>query len=180
MFSAFAIWKDIMLKIRLKRIGKKHQPFYRIVVTEHTEPVCGEYIDKIGHYNPFSKKIQIDKEKALEWMNKGAQPTNTVAKLLVISEIKHKLVVVKKFKAKTKTQLEAENKIDEEKKAKEQAEKAAAKEAFDKEVEEKKIETSVEKTEQETQDKEPNTNQDKPASQPINDKGSDNLESEDK
>lgn len=165
-----------MLKIRLKRIGKKHQPFYRIVVTEHTEPVCGEYIDKIGHYNPFSKKIQIDKEKALEWMDKGAQPTNTVAKLLVISEIKHKLVVVKKFKAKTKTQLAAENKIDEEKKAKEQAEKAAAKEAFDKEVEEKKSEVETEKVEQNSSVNEADAKVDGQPNSPKQEEKSDNAE----
>lgn len=140
-----------MLKIRLKRIGKKHQPIYRIVVTEHTQPVSGQYVEKIGLYNPFTKKIEIDKEKVQNWMDKGAKPSNTVAKLLEKSGLKHKLIVIKKFAAKSKKQLEAEKKVDEEKKMKEQAEKAAQKEAFEKEVEQKKEEAVADEAKSDTE-----------------------------
>ncbi|EKD56083.1 MAG: 30S ribosomal protein S16 [uncultured bacterium] len=143
-----------MLKIRLKRIGKKHQPVYRIVVTEHTQPVSGEYVEKIGLYDPFTKKIDLDQEKAMDWMNKGAKPSNTVAKLFEKSGLKHKLVVIKKFAAKSKKQLEAEKKEDEEKKKLEQVQKEAQKEAFEKEVEEKKAEVEETKV-QESEEKLP-------------------------
>jgi small subunit ribosomal protein S16 len=138
-----------MLKIRLKRLGRKNQPQYRIVVTEHTQPVSGEYLEKIGNYEPLRKVITLDKEKALEWMNKGAKPTNTVAKLFEKDGLKHKLIVIKKFAAKSKKQLELEKKQDEEEKAKERAEKEAAKEEFDKKVAEEKAEAEA-KAEKET------------------------------
>lgn len=139
-----------MLKIRLKRMGKKHQPNYRIVITEHTQAVSGEYLEKIGDYNPKTKKINLDKDKALNWMNKGVRPSNTVAKLFEKFGIDHKLVVIKKFKAKSKAQLEAEKKQHEEEKAKEQADKAAQKKAFEKEVEQKKEEAEAEKEAEES------------------------------
>jgi small subunit ribosomal protein S16 len=132
-----------MLKIRLKRLGRKNQPQYRIVVTEHTQPVSGEYLEKIGNYEPALKAITLDKEKAIEWMNKGAKPTNTVAKLFEKEGVKHKLIVIKKFAAKSKKQLELEKKQDEEEKAKERAEKEAAKEEFDKKVAEEKAEAEA-------------------------------------
>lgn len=151
-----------MLKIRLKRIGKKHQPVYRIVVTEHTQSVSGEYVEKIGLYDPFTKKIDLDQTKAKDWMDKGAKPTNTVAKLLEKSGLKHKLVVIKKFAAKSKKQLELEKKEDEEKKKAEQAQKEAQKEAFEKEVEEKKAEAEEAKAQESGEDKPEDKSEDKP------------------
>lgn len=91
-----------MLTIRLARAGKKHQPDYRIVVTEHYLSVRGKYVQKLGNYNPKTKKIILDQEKALEWMNKGAKPSNIVAKLMTKLEMKHALIVIKTFKAKPK------------------------------------------------------------------------------
>ena len=74
-----------MLKIRLKRIGKKKQPHYRFVVAESAWPRDSKTIDEIGNYNPMTKPstINIDKEKAKEWIAKGAQPTDTVAQIFV-------------------------------------------------------------------------------------------------
>ncbi|MEA3304473.1 MAG: 30S ribosomal protein S16, partial [Patescibacteria group bacterium] len=72
-----------MLKIRLQRGGKKHAPFYRIVVAEHSNPVSGKFIDRVGYHNPVSqpKELVIDVEKYQEWVKKGAQPSDTVARL---------------------------------------------------------------------------------------------------
>ncbi|MBG0764651.1 MAG: 30S ribosomal protein S16 [Tissierellales bacterium] len=72
------------VKIRLKRMGAKKTPFYRVVVADSRAPRDGKFIEEIGYYNPLSdpKEIKIDNEKALEWIGKGAQPTDTVRILL--------------------------------------------------------------------------------------------------
>lgn len=120
-----------MLRIRLKRIGKKHQAFYRIVVAEHTKPVKGEYLLKIGTYNPLSKKIVIDKELAMEWLNKGAKPSNTVAKIFKKEGLKHRSIVIKIYQAKNKQEIAKEKAQKEAEKAKEQADKEAKKAEFE-------------------------------------------------
>jgi len=68
------------VKIRLTRMGSKKKPFYRIVVADSRSPRDGKIIEEIGHYNPISnpKEIKVDHEKALDWINKGAKPTETV------------------------------------------------------------------------------------------------------
>lgn len=71
-----------MVKIRLFRMGKKHAPFYRIVVADSRAPRDGKYIERLGWYNPRGKELKIDLGKVKEWMDKGAQPTPTVAKLM--------------------------------------------------------------------------------------------------
>ncbi|MEL7569663.1 MAG: 30S ribosomal protein S16 [Eubacteriaceae bacterium] len=71
------------VKIRLKRMGAKKKPFYRIVVADVRAPRDGKNIDEIGIYKPVGEKdLQIDKEKALKWLSCGAQPTDTVKQLL--------------------------------------------------------------------------------------------------
>jgi small subunit ribosomal protein S16 len=69
-----------MLKIRLKRTGRKGQPHYRIVVMESTKPRDGKTIEEIGYYNPRTvpTTFEIDEDKAKEWLSKGAQPTETL------------------------------------------------------------------------------------------------------
>ncbi len=71
------------VKIRLTRMGAKKQPFYRIIVADSRSPRDGRFIEKIGLYDPKSdpSKIEVDREKALEWIKKGAKPTDTVQKL---------------------------------------------------------------------------------------------------
>jgi small subunit ribosomal protein S16 len=73
-----------MVKIRLKRMGMKKKPFYRVVVADERSPRDGRFIEEIGYYDPMKKPsdIKIDKEKALDWMKKGAQPTDSVRILL--------------------------------------------------------------------------------------------------
>ncbi len=70
-----------MLVIRLRRIGRKKDPHYRLVVAEHTSPVQGKFIAEIGHYHPKSKECVIKKDLFNDWVAKGAQPSNTVARL---------------------------------------------------------------------------------------------------
>ena len=77
------------VKIRLKRIGAKKTPFYRVVVADERSPRDGRFIEEIGYYNPLTDPvdIKIDAEKATKWLNNGAQPTETVRSLLKKSEI---------------------------------------------------------------------------------------------
>lgn len=71
------------VKIRLKRMGSKKSPFYRVVVADSRRAVTGRFIEEIGYYNPLTepKTIKIDNEKAKQWMSTGAKPTETVNKL---------------------------------------------------------------------------------------------------
>jgi len=71
------------VKIRLKRMGSKRKPFYRIVVADSRFPRNGRSIEQIGTYNPVSEPVQlkIDEEKAVDWMFKGAKPSDTVRNL---------------------------------------------------------------------------------------------------
>ena len=77
------------VKMRLKRIGAKKKPFYRIVVADARSPRDGKFIDQVGTYKPLTEpsEIKIDEEKAKDWLKKGVQPTDTVKKLLKISGI---------------------------------------------------------------------------------------------
>ncbi len=73
-----------MLAIRLKRMGAKKKPFYRVVVSDSRSTPTGRFIDTLGHYNPCTEppEVVIDREKAQEWVSKGAQVSDTVRSLL--------------------------------------------------------------------------------------------------
>lgn len=73
-----------MVKIRLRRLGAKKSPFYRIVVADSRYPRDGRFIEEIGTYNPLTDPatVRVDAERAQEWIRKGAQPTDTVRGLL--------------------------------------------------------------------------------------------------
>ena len=73
-----------MVKIRLKRMGMKKKPFYRLVVTDSRSPRDGRFIEEIGYYNPVSDvdSLKINEERAKYWVATGAQPTDTVRSLL--------------------------------------------------------------------------------------------------
>ena len=71
-----------MLKIRLKRLGAKKNPAYRVIVINSTTKREGAPIQELGHYNPKTKVMKLDKQAALDWISKGAQPTETVAYLI--------------------------------------------------------------------------------------------------
>jgi small subunit ribosomal protein S16 len=73
-----------MLAIRLKRMGAKKKPFYRVVVSDSRKTPKGRFIEALGHYNPCTEppEVTIDREKAQEWVRKGAQVSDTVRSLL--------------------------------------------------------------------------------------------------
>ena len=71
-----------MLKIRVKRLGAKKAPTYRIIVINSTTKREGKPIQELGHYNPKTKEMKLDKAAALDWIKKGAQPTQTVQFLI--------------------------------------------------------------------------------------------------
>ena len=83
-----------MVKIRLRRVGARHRPSYRVVVADSRSPRDGRFTEIIGHYNPLTEPatVVIDEEKALKWLKEGAQPTDTVYSLL------RKLGIMDKFK----------------------------------------------------------------------------------
>ena len=78
-----------MVKIRLTRMGKKKQPFYRVVVVDGRDRRDGAPIEEIGYYDPMTNPatVKIDAEKATKWLNNGAQPTDTVRSLLKKNDI---------------------------------------------------------------------------------------------
>lgn len=100
-----------MVKIRLRRVGTRNKPIYRVVVADVKSPRDGVFIEIIGQYNPLTEPetFVVDEEKALKWLNHGARPTDTVLRLLSKSGVmdKFKLTAAKKPRAgkpkKTKT-----------------------------------------------------------------------------
>jgi small subunit ribosomal protein S16 len=74
-----------VVKIRLKRMGTKKRPYYRIVVMDARSPRDGRTIDELGYYHPVEtedRQVKFEETKVRDWLNKGAQPTNTVRRLL--------------------------------------------------------------------------------------------------
>ena len=82
-----------MVKIRLKRMGAKKAPFYRIVVADSRSPRDGAFIEKIGTYNPLTNpaEIKVDEELTLKWLNNGAVPTDTVRNSMIKSKVNNEL-----------------------------------------------------------------------------------------
>ena len=93
-----------MLKIRLQRTGRKNSPAYRIVVAEHTRPVQGKYLEILGHYLPTRKpaEFKVDAEQVAVWIKRGAQPTDTMARLLHANGVKGMESFVKQYTKKKK------------------------------------------------------------------------------
>jgi small subunit ribosomal protein S16 len=81
--------KKMAVKMRLKRLGQKKAPFYRVVVADSRAPRDGKFIQEIGTYDPNQEPsvVKIDEEAAKKWLSEGAQPTDTVAKLLKVAGI---------------------------------------------------------------------------------------------
>lgn len=76
-----------MLKLRLKRIGRKRSPAYRLVVMENTFRRDGRPVEEVGYYNPISKESHFEIEKIQKWLNCGAKPTQVVSSLLKKADI---------------------------------------------------------------------------------------------
>lgn len=72
------------VKIRMRRMGSKRKPFYRIVVADSRMPRDGRFIEEVGYYNPLtnSDEVKLEEDKIFEWLEKGAQPSDTVRSLL--------------------------------------------------------------------------------------------------
>ena len=73
-----------MVRMRLQRVGAKNQPSYRVVVIDSRSPRDGAYLERLGHYNPLTdpETVVIDQAGALKWLQRGAQPSEAVARLL--------------------------------------------------------------------------------------------------
>lgn len=76
-----------MLKLRLKRTGRKRSPSYRLVIMENTTRRDGRPVEELGYYSPITKKFNFDNEKIVKWLNYGVKPTKTVLMLLKKAEI---------------------------------------------------------------------------------------------
>ncbi|MEE3342667.1 MAG: 30S ribosomal protein S16 [Bacilli bacterium] len=92
------------VKIRLKRMGAKKAPFYRIIVADSRSPRDGRFIENLGTYNPLTNpaEVNIKEEETLEWLSKGAQPTDTVRNILSKAGIMEKYHNTKQTKKKDK------------------------------------------------------------------------------
>ncbi|EAX48701.1 MAG TPA: 30S ribosomal protein S16 [Petrimonas sp.] len=88
------------VKIRLKRMGAKKSPFYRIVVADARSPRDGRFIETLGHYDSTTEPatIKVDEEKAIDWLQKGAQPTETVKALFSKAGVLKKWDEIKRSK----------------------------------------------------------------------------------
>lgn len=89
-----------MVKIRLRRVGARKQPSYRLVVADSRAPRGGDFISIIGHYNPLTnpETVAVNEEEALKWLKQGAQPTATAARLLTKLGIMERLKTSKENK----------------------------------------------------------------------------------
>lgn len=83
------------VKIRLRRMGAKKAPFYRVIVADSRSPRDGRFIEEIGYYNPITEPadVKIDEEKAIKWLKTGAQPSDPVKKLFKKAGIMDKIEV---------------------------------------------------------------------------------------
>lgn len=118
------------VKMRLKRMGAKKRPFYRIVVADSRFPRDGRFIEELGYYNPIENPavIKVDKELALKWLNNGATPTDTVRDILskqgILKEF-HEAKMSKK--AKTEKKVKVEKKVEKEAKEEKKSTKTTTK-----------------------------------------------------
>jgi small subunit ribosomal protein S16 len=103
-----------MVRIRLRRTGKKGQPSYRVVVADKESPRDGRFIEILGHYNPRTEPItvQIDADRALYWLSQGAQPSDAVARLLRKEGIQARFEAIKRGDADPGAAAEVETETD--------------------------------------------------------------------
>ncbi|MBD3181002.1 30S ribosomal protein S16 [Candidatus Poribacteria bacterium] len=118
--------------IRLKRIGRKKQPFYRIVVADEKNPRQGIFVDDLGYYNPMKDpaEIKLDIDRAVDWVKKGAIATDTARSILRRTGVLKKVHEMR-YPPKNKPEEEAETQDEEIKEAEEKAETAPAEDAED-------------------------------------------------
>ena len=127
------------VKLRLKRMGAKQKPFYRIVAADSRSPRDGRFIETVGTYNPIKnpQEIKVDEEKVLSWLSKGAEPTDTVRSILKSLGITKKFADSKKKTTKKETK-KVEKKDEKVEEKKTTAKKTSAKKPATKKATEKK------------------------------------------
>ena len=133
-----------MLKIRLKRLGAKKAPTYRVIVINSTTKREGKPVEELGYYNPKTKEMKLNKEHAEAWISKGAQPTDTVKYLIANCNADGSLNYKKKETVKLSKKALAKKAAEEEAKAQAEAEAKAAEEAAKAEAEAPAEETPAE------------------------------------
>lgn len=86
------------VKIRLRRVGAKKQPSYRLVATDERSPRDGRFLEIVGHYNPLTDPatLSVNEERVLHWLSQGAQPSDTVAKLLSKTSVMERFAEMRK------------------------------------------------------------------------------------
>ncbi|MCB0558399.1 MAG: 30S ribosomal protein S16 [Lewinellaceae bacterium] len=101
------------VKIRLQRKGRRKRPFYHIVVADARSPRDGKFIERLGSYNPMTKPatIEVDRDKAYQWLMNGAQPTDTVRAILSFKGVYYKKHLMRGVKKGAMTAEEAEKKF---------------------------------------------------------------------
>ncbi len=106
-----------MLAIRFSRTGKRKMPYYRIVIMDNRKDPWGDFIENLGHYNPRTKELVLNKESVEQWLAKGAQPSKSIHNLLVSQGIiKDKKVGVSRISKKRQAKLDEKNKKEKESK----------------------------------------------------------------
>ena len=107
------------VKLRLKRMGAKKRPFYRIVAADSRSPRDGRFIEEVGYYNPIEKPavVKIDRDLAMKWLNNGAIPTDTVRDIFSKEGVMKEFHESKMTKKSSKAKKEVEKKTTEEKPA---------------------------------------------------------------
>ncbi len=157
-----------MLRIRFFRKGRKKQPFYKIIVTDKNNPPnSGRFVEDVGFYNPLTKDCKIEKEKVLFWIEKGAQPSDTVKNLLINKKIiEGEKVNVVSFSKKRKEKINSKKEKDGKKE-----EVSASEEKVEENIEHKddKKETG-EKVEENKKSEEENKEESKPKKEDDNKK----------
>ena len=123
-----------MLKIRLKRLGAKKAPTYRVIVINSTTKREGKPIEELGHYNPKTKEMKLNKASAEAWIKKGAQPTDTVKYLIANCNDDGTLNYKKSETVKLSKKAQAKKAAEEEARKAEEEAKKAAEEAANAEV----------------------------------------------
>jgi len=149
----------LAVKLRLRRMGKKKQPIYKVVAADARSPRDGKILEAIGLYNPLTKPhtINIDEDRALYWLGVGAQPTDTVKSLLTQNGILLKRELMGRGLSEEQVEAEISNwakmreaKLNTSSEKKKQSKKAVAKQAeakkADTEVKAKEVETKIEET----------------------------------
>ena len=141
-----------MLKLRLQRAGRKRMPVFKLVVAEHTMPVNGRCVERLGSFigGQKEKTLNIKLDRVKYWLSVGAQPSQTVARLLVAQGVKEAEKFIEKRQQKTSNaEIEAAKKAEEEAQAKAEAAAAAAEAPAEESTEEAPAEEAAEESKEE-------------------------------